>query len=144
MVSSQNKVQVITQQTNLAYFQEQEYSRVTEKWVNNMAKFMQSQLKQAFRYDCHECRIMYEKYERFKNGTGAFNRSLKDPVHANAVNELSMLFESGMSGIEKKQYVTNLLHAYAQTDRQADFEEIAFIFSIIVNSPMITMYETKY
>lgn len=105
---------------------------------------MKNQLKQAFRYDSHECRLMYEKYERFKNGTGAFNRSLKDPVHANAVKELSMLFESGMSGVEKKQYVTNLLHAYAQTDRQTDFEEIAFIFSIIVNSPMITMYETKY
>jgi hypothetical protein len=144
IVSSQNKIQVITQQTNLAYFQEHEYSRATEKWVNNMAKFMQSQLKQAFRYDYHECNLMYEKYDRFKHGTGAFNRSLKDPVHANAMRELSMLFESGMSGIEKKQYVANLLHAYAQTDRQADFEEIAFIFSIIVNSPMITMYETKY
>jgi len=144
MASNQNKVQVITQQTNLVYLQEHEYSRATEKWVNNMTAFMLSQLKQAFRYDCHECRLMYEKYERFKNGTGAFNRSLKNPVHANAMRELSMLFESGMSGVEKKQYVTNLLHAYAQTDRQTDFEEIAFIFSIIVNTPMITMYETKY
>lgn len=143
-LSSQNKVQVVTQQTNPVYLQQYEYSRATEKWIKNMTKFMQSQLKQALRYDCHECRLMYEKYQRFKNGTGAFNRTLKDPVHANAVRELSMLFESGMSGIEKKQYVTNLLHAYAQTDRQTDFEEIAFIFSIIVNSPMITMYETKY
>lgn len=144
IVSSQNKVQVVTQQTNPVFIQQHEYSRATEKWVNNMSKFMKSQLMQAFQYDGHECKIMYEKYERFKNGTGAFNRSFNDPVHANAMRELTILFEGGMKGIEKKQYVTNLLHAYAQTDRQKDFEEIAFIFSIIVNSPMITMYETKY
>lgn len=83
-----------------------------------------------------EMDVVHDRLRRFQCGAGLPTRTMQDPIHANAVCEVSKLFAcrtfDGMN-----MAVVALVNHYAKNGKQKEFEEIAFVFSVLANEPTI-------
>jgi hypothetical protein len=98
------------------------------------------QLKHYCAYDID---IMYQKLQSYDKNCQMTNNNDK---HSQAVKVLVEMFNTSPrpSPKQMREELTTMALDYCIDDKEHEFEEIAFVFSIIINSPMIKFYETKY
>jgi hypothetical protein len=113
-------------------------------WAKRMCRFIKAHMQQTMNYSEAEVEIMYDKFQRFMRSAGSHNRTLADPIHKNAMDELQRVFMTGETHKTLENHLCELAITYGYTKRTIEFEEIALVFSIIVNAPMIRFYETKW
>jgi hypothetical protein len=109
-------------------------------WTNNMLAFMRTLVRQFKQYDINNHTLVIERFRRFESGNGLPSRTCDDVCHQNAVQELSRLLNCVALESLSLQ-IAFLVNEYADMGRTKDFEEIAFIFAIVVNEPNLRMYE---
>jgi hypothetical protein len=112
-----------------------------DTWTERMLSFMRIHVKQFKEYDMQNHLLVLERFQRFANGSGLPSRTSQNLRHKNAIEELTKLFKCVALEALSLQ-IAYLVKAYAILGRTKDFEEIAFIFAIVVNEPNIRKYET--
>lgn len=134
----------VVMEDNPIFSQPKEKSLNTASWIKNMNVFIHKHIEQTLDYSEHDIDIMFDTYKRFMRGAGTHNRSLNDPIHKNAIEELSSIIDNNKSHQFIGTHMSHLISAYAFSGRRAEFEEIAIIFSIIVNAPVIRRCEIPW
>lgn len=112
-------------------------------WLSRMRGFISDHISQFKHYSSHDIDIIYHKlraYEQTSNMSDIKNK------HTQAVRIVSNIFNVNPRPSPKqiREELTTMALDYCVDNKEHDFEEIAFVFSIIINSPMIKFYETKY
>jgi len=123
------------------------FNRITipkELWLCRMQEFITNHVQQLKHYCSHDYDIMYQKLHSYENNVRV--RCHNNDKHSQAVQVLSGMFNVTPCPSPKqlREVLTTMALDYCMADKEHDFEEIAFVFSIIVNSPMIKFFETKY
>lgn len=113
-------------------------------WIKRMSLFISTHILQIKTYNIHQFHEMQAKLASFESGDCCFNYNLDNPQHANAIKEIRTILIDIDTFDDMCIYFLAMCHKYCDSDRVEDFEHIAFIFSIVVNSPMIKAYETKW
>lgn len=106
-------------------------------WRKEIMVFMTNHIKQLSGYDFSQMEEVHYRLKSFEEGRGSFDYSLRDSRHHNAVSELRHLFDNSDDPITFYKNVKTMCQHYVVDERFEDFEHIALIFAIIVNSPMI-------
>jgi hypothetical protein len=115
------------------------------EWARKMTRFVKRHVKQMDSYSYDELEIMCDTFKRFSRGAGAHNRNLSDPVHSKAIEVLDTVFKVDFDTDSIHNDLIKQIPLYsASKTQQAEFNEVAFVFSIIVNAPALKKYETKY
>jgi len=113
----------------------------TDTWKERMTTFMNLHLAQLLDYDVDARLVVYDRVGRFSRGAGLPHRTLDDPCHKMAVIEVINMLRHPTE-VAVKTHITHLVSKYGDEGRREDFEEIAFVFAIIVNAPLIKKNET--
>ena len=121
-------------------------------WKSKMQTYLEHLFSQLFAYDYESLTHVIEKYIRVIQGSGIspFGRSLS-LRYSNALREIKNLMSpSGKicsEDLQNLKIYTDalfLLDAYAEQKRIQDFEEIAFVLTIIINYPNIARVQTRW
>lgn len=114
-----------------------------ELWLSRMREFIANHILQFKHYNSHDIDIMYQKLQAYEQSS---NMSDNKDKHTQAVRIISNIFNVNPRPSPKqiREELTTMALDYCVNNKEHDFEEIAFVFSIIINSPMIKFYETKY
>jgi hypothetical protein len=114
-----------------------------------MQSYLEKLFKQFYSYSEIELAYVGKKYNMVVHGFGLPNR-LNCECFKNACNELIALFEpTDELDLEYLKYpkvyidLLVLLDRYTQEQRVEDFEEIAFVLTIIINYPYLMRTETR-
>lgn len=114
-----------------------------EVWLSRIRKFIVDHIQQFKQYTPHDIDIIYHKLRAYETNA---NMSENQNKHSQAVKVLSGIFNAFPRPSPKqiREELTTMALDYCVDNKEHDFEEIVFVFSIIVNSPTIKFYETKY
>lgn len=114
-----------------------------ELWLSRMRTFITEHISQFKHYSSWDIDIIYHKLRAYEQSS---NISDKNNKHSQAVKTLSSIFNTYPRPSPKqiREALTTMAVDYCMDNKEHEFEEIAFVFSIIINSPMIKFYETKY
>jgi hypothetical protein len=114
-----------------------------ELWLCRMREFIANHIAQFKNYSSHDIDIMYKKLHEYETNIKVANDNTK---HSQAVRILSEIFNTSPPPSPKqlRDELTTMALDYCVVDKEHEFEEVVFVFSIIINSPMIKLYETKY
>lgn len=112
-----------------------------ELWLSRMRKFIATHISQFKHYSCRDIDIIYNKLHVYEQ-----TATMSDNKHSQAIKILSSIFNVSPRPSPKQicEELTTMALDYCVDNKEHDFEEIVFVFSIIINSPMISFYETKY
>jgi len=114
-------------------------------WLSRMSKFITEHIRQFKHYGVHDIDIIYRKLHTYEVNT---QNSKEDTTnkHSQAVKVVSGMLRNipAPSPKQMREELTTMAVDYAMNDKEHEFEEIMFVFSIIINAPMIQFYETKY
>jgi hypothetical protein len=113
-----------------------------EIWMSRMTTFIENHIKQLKGYSYQDVQIMYEKLTQYQKGIIVIADNTNK--HHLAIKAIGTLFKNGQSSTMLREKLTILANEYCEENKEHEFEEIMFIFSIIVNAPMIKFFETKY
>jgi hypothetical protein len=121
-------------------------------WKSKMHTYLENLFSQLFSYDCVSLAYVVEKYTRVIYGNGMPYRYCNlSQRHTNALKEVEQLFTpSGhvcQEDLLQMKIFTDtlfLLDTYADQKRIEDFEEIAFVLTIIINFPVIAKGMTRW
>lgn len=111
-------------------------------WIQRMNHFMERHLKQLLQYSSADINVLLNRLQNFQRGNGSYQFVGKEAIHTAAVAEIAKMFDITRNVDKIKDHLWELSLSYLEQDRVEEFEHLAFIFSIIVNAPMIQMYET--
>ena len=111
-------------------------------WMERMQIFLQRHLKQLTQYSSADIDVLFNRLNNFQKGNGSYEFAQKKDIHKAAVAEIVKMFDISRNVDKIKDYLWELSLSYLKQDKVEEFEHLAFIFSIIVNAPMIQMYET--
>jgi hypothetical protein len=120
-------------------------------WKCKMQRYVESLFEQLVWYDSESLNLVVEKYFRVISGTGIPHRFANtNKRYANALQEIQKLIapvgpvcQNNFVRSEVCPHALMVLDRYAHTKRYEDFEEIAFVLTIIINSPIIVRGETR-
>jgi len=140
-----NKIETPIVNENCGYLAGK-FSRTTipkEVWLCRMREFIKNHVMQLKHYCAYDIDIMYQKLQSYDKNCQMTNNNDK---HSQAVKVLVEMFNTSPrpSPKQMREELTTMALDYCIDDKEHEFEEIAFVFSIIINSPMIKFYETKY
>jgi hypothetical protein len=110
-------------------------------WKERMTTFMNNHMDQLQEYDQCARLIVHDKLARFARGAGVPYRTLENACHKNAIVEIIKLFTYASESTVRLK-ISSLITNHAALDKREDFQEIAFVFAIIVNAPQIKKQET--
>lgn len=112
-------------------------------WLSRMKIFIADHIKQYKNYSFQDIQIIYQRLRAYEQSTNMLKDKNK---HSQAVKILSGIFNvyPHLSPKQIREELTTMAVDYCINNKEHEFEEIAFVFSIIVNSPMIRFFETKY
>lgn len=121
-------------------------------WKVKMQVYLEELFAQLYSYDVLSLKYVVYKYVAMNAGTGMpYRTSSPSARFLNARNEIKLLFEQdGPLDIEylttAKVYTDTLLllDTYAKKKLLEDFEEIAFVLTIIINYPNLLKAETQW
>lgn len=113
-------------------------------WLSRMKRFILKHINQFKYYDCNDIDIMYLKLRSYE--IGASNIANKNNKHSQAVQVVSNIFRNVTEStpLQIRDELMKMSVVYSNEDKEHEFEEIMFVFSIIVNAPNLQFYETKY
>lgn len=113
-------------------------------WLSRMKKFIFKHINQFKYYDCNDIDVMYLKLRSYE--ISASNITNKQNKHSQAVQVVSNIFRNitDPTPLGIREELTKMAVDYSNEDKEHEFEEIMFVFSIIINSPNLQFYETKY
>lgn len=111
-------------------------------WMERMNIFMERHLKQLLQYSSNDTNVIFDRLKNFQKGNGSYQFAEKKAIHKAAVAEIVKMFDITRNVDKIKDYLWELSLSYLEQDKVEEYEHLAFIFSIIVNAPMIQMYET--
>lgn len=114
------------------------YDRV---WYSKMIVFIKDHITELEDYDYKGLEYIYTRLERFQRGSGLPGKSLSDAIHANAVNELVLIFTKHNFQTSIQQDMIVLLNKYYIRKQFQEFEEIAFILSILAHCPKLRFFD---
>lgn len=112
-------------------------------WLFRMRNFISEHAYQLKHYGAYEVDVMYRKLHSYEISVSNTNKGNK---HSQAVKVVSGILRTipAPSPKQIRDELTTMSVDYCIEDKQHEFEEIIFVFSIIINAPMIQFYETKY
>lgn len=120
-------------------------------WKSKMQKYLEALFEQLFSYDYISLGHVLDKYLRVISGGIPYRFVDGNKRHANAIREVVNLiaptgpvYEGNFTCIEVRTRAIMLLDKYAKERRYEDFEEIAFILTIIINTPNILRGQTRW
>jgi len=121
-------------------------------WKSKMQTYLENLFSQLFAYDCKSLAYVIEKYKYVISGLGISHTFGGGRArHTNALQEIEKLISpSGFVCEEDLQHLKIytdalfLLDTYAEQKRIQDFEEIAFVLTIIINYPNIERAQTRW
>lgn len=111
-----------------------------EIWLSRMATMIYDHIKQVKGYGQSDYNIMLIRVAEFKKMLA----SHLDEKQVNAIKVMDKLFDKPTTPKVMAQTLINLSAEYCKKNKEHDFEEIMFKFSIIVNAPTMRYFETKY
>lgn len=116
-----------------------------EIWLSRMATFIHSLVKQIDNFNSEDYHVMIARLERYIKAIG-HNPPKKDK-HIHAVQVLETIFMNNAKPTPLKtstidQILINTSIDYCNSNKEHHFEEVMFIFTIIVNAPMMRYFET--
>jgi hypothetical protein len=113
-------------------------------WLSRMTRFIHKHINQFKHYDYNDIEIVYLKLRSYE--ISASNTSNAKNKHSQAIHVVSDLFRTipELTPLQLREQLTQMASEYSKDDKEHEFEEIMFVFSIIVNSPNLQFYETKY
>jgi hypothetical protein len=117
-----------------------------------MQTYLENLFTQLFAYDDDSIAYVVEKYNCVVNGVGISHTFGSGRLrHTNALQEIKKLIcSNGFVCNEDLQHLKIytdalfLLDTYAEQKRIQDFEEIAFVLTIIINYPNIVRVQTRW
>ena len=121
-------------------------------WKLKMQTYLQSLFSELFAYDDMSIAYVVEKYTLVMHGAGIPHTFGTGRLrHTNALQEIKKLISpNGLVCKEDLQHLKIytdtlfLLDTYAVQKRIQDFEEIAFVLTIIINYPNIARAQTRW
>lgn len=115
-------------------------------WLSRMTRFIIKHINQFKHYDCNDMDIMFLKLRSYEISIKNVNTTDTKHKHSQAVQVVSNLFRTTTENtpLQLREQLTKMAFDYSNDDKEHEFEEIMFVFSIIVNSPNLQFYETKY
>jgi hypothetical protein len=122
-------------------------------WKSKMQKYLEHLFSQLFAYDDESLAHVIEKYMRVIQCSGISHEFGKNVSsrHYNALQEIKKLMsptgficQEDLKHLKIYTDVLFLLDIYAQQKRIQDFEEIAFVLTIIINYPNIARVQTRW
>jgi len=121
-------------------------------WKSKMQSYLETLFGQLFLYDCMSLGEVFDKYLRVISGAGIPYRFVNaNKRHVNALREIEKLIapnglvcEENFLCVYLYADAVKLLDKYAKQQRYEDFEEIAFILTIIINTPNISRMQTRW
>jgi hypothetical protein len=124
----------------------------SDDWKSKMQTYLQNLFSELFAYDSETLAYVIEKYMGVIHGLGIPNTFGSGSLrHTNALQEINKLISpNGFVCKEDLQHLKIytdtlvLLDTYAQQKRIQDFEEIAFVLTIIINYPNIARAQTRW
>jgi hypothetical protein len=124
----------------------------SDDWKSKMQTYLENLFSQLFTYDSDSLSHVVEKYMCVIHGSGIPNTFGGGRLrHANALHEVQKLIS--ISGFVCQEHLQHLkiytdalflLDTYAEQKRIQDFEEIAFLLTIIINYPNIVRVQTRW
>lgn len=113
-------------------------------WLSRMTRFIYKHINQFKNYDCNDIEIVYMKLRSYEiSSSNIINVQNK---HSQAIQVVSNLFRTipELTLLQLKNNLTQMASDYLRNNKEHEFEEIMFVFSIIVNAPNLQFYETRY
>ncbi len=111
-----------------------------EIWLSRMATMIYDHIRQMKGYSQSDYNIMLMRVFEFQKMLASY----LDDKQANAIKVMDKLFKKPTSSKVMAQVLINLSTDYCKKNKEHDFEEIMFKFSIVVNAPTMHYFETKY
>lgn len=111
-----------------------------EIWLSRMATFIHSHMKQINGFSLVEYDMMITRLEQYRKSIGP--NPTKKNKHTHAIQVLETLFAEPTKTSILTKVLINTSIDYCNHNREHHFEEIMFIFTIIVNAPMMCYFET--
>lgn len=114
-------------------------------WLPRIRSFIKANIKQYQNYGYKDIELVYKKLYEYRRNLAIV--SDRDSKHANAVSVMFELLTDSCpcpSPKELKNTLTVMAIDYSLKNKEHDFEEIMFVFSIILTAPIITYLEPKY
>jgi hypothetical protein len=113
-----------------------------EIWLSRMATFIHSHMKQINHFSQADYDVMIARLDLYKKTIGP--NPVKKDKHTHAVRVLETLFAKRINACVLDNILINTSIDYCNRDREHHFEEIMFILTILVHTPMMRYFETTY
>lgn len=112
-------------------------------WMSRMKEFIAEHISQFKTYTAYDILVMYRKLHTYENNGHIYDKTNK---HLQAIRIVSNMLRADLEPSAKriKEELTSMATFYCNENREHEFEEIMFVFSIIVNAPMIQFYEIQF
>lgn len=111
-------------------------------WKSRMTTFIQTNISQMKEYGRVEHAVMMRRLADFERTTDL--RICNNDKHIHAIMVIRKLFNLSASTNTMCDTLLEMSLDYCQRNKEHDFEEIMFAFTIIVNAPMLKYFEAKY
>ncbi len=115
-----------------------------DEWRSRMLCFIDDHISDLKEFDKSSLVIAMDRFDRFARGAGFPSKTLHDKRHSNAIQELARILIRPDFDLNINANFRELLNFYYEQGRIEDFEEIAWVFSIIINSVKIRRYDPMW
>ncbi len=109
-----------------------------EIWLRRMYSFICKHILQFKDYSAYDIDVMLNKLNQYMKSI-----SDNETKHAKAIIILNDIFCKAPSPAMLRVALREMSVSYCSQDKEHEFEEIAFVFSIIVTAPILGLYETN-
>lgn len=113
-----------------------------EVWVSRMATFIYSHVKQIQNFSATEYEVMLARLAQYRKSIGP--NPIKKDKHTHAISTLEMVFAKPIHPSTLAKVLIGTSVDYCESNQEHHFEEIMFVFTIIVHAPTMRYFETTY
>lgn len=115
-----------------------------DTWLARIEAFIRSHIKTIHNFNHIELVIMMNRLHEFRKAIDKSDAAVRNPF-TNAVNTLDKIFIENPDDISAWSHqLIKLAKTYSGKDDEMYFEEIMFVFTVIVNAPRMRFFETTY
>ena len=107
-----------------------------EIWLSRMSTFITNHIREIKGYGPHDIDIMMAKLNEYKK------LAPSDEKQSNAIQVMCKVFGYCPEPKAIRERLLGLSLEYSLEQRHHEFEEVVFLFSIIIHSPVMKFYET--
>jgi hypothetical protein len=115
-----------------------------DTWLARIEAFIHSHINTINKFSHIELVIMMHRLHEFRKAIDKSDAAIRNPF-TNAVNTLDKIFFENPNDISAwSRQLIKLATTYSKNNDEIYFEEIMFMFTVIVNAPLMRFFETTY